>query len=249
MRNLVVLLVVLLVSCKNQPQPSQTTSDKLAADSESDSVHKASGVIIDGVANEAAWAEVEWQAIDQVWIGEALSDDDFKGQYKLLWDENHLYVLAEIHDDTLMDIHADPIDHYWDDDCLEVFIDEDASRGDHQYNHNAFAYHIALDNKVADIGTNKEPQLYDHVDCKRKMTGKKALWELAITIYNDTYIDSGDNQKVTLSSDKKLGFAIAYCDNDYSDEREHFIGSEVVEGEDKNRGWIDAGVFGEIVLK
>ena len=148
-----------------------------------------------------------------------------------------------------MDIHSNPIDHYWDDDCLEVFIDEDASGGIHQYNHNAFAYHIALDNKVADIGTNKEPQLYDHVDCKRKMTGKKALWELAITIYNDTYIDSGDNQKVTLSSDKKLGFAIAYCDNDYSDEREHFIGSEVVEGEDKNRGWIDAGVFGEIVLK
>ena len=249
MRNLVVLLVVLLVSCKNQPQPSQTTSDKLAADSESDSVHKASGVIIDGVANEAAWAEAEWQAIDQVWIGEALSEDDFNGQYKLLWDEKHLYVLAEIHDDTLMDIHSNPIDHYWDDDCLEVFIDEDASGGIHQYNHNAFAYHIALDNKVADIGTNKEPQLYDHVECKRIMNGKKALWELAITVYNDTYVDGGDNQKVKLSSDKKLGFAIAYCDNDHSKEREHFIGSEVVEGEDKNRGWIDAGVFGEIVLK
>ena len=35
---------------------------------------------------------------------------------------------------------------------------------------------------------------------------------------------------------------VAYCDNDNSPEREHFIGSNKIEGEDKNRGWIDAGV-------
>ena len=45
-----------------------------------------------------------------------------------------------------------------------------------------------------------------------------------------------------------MGFAIAYCDNDHSVEREHFIGSEVVEGTDKNRGWIDADIFGKIKL-
>jgi len=43
---------------------------------------------------------------------------------------------------------------------------------------------------------------------------------------------------------------LAYCDNDGSPEREHFMGShdiEAVNG-DKNRGYIDASVFGDLVL-
>jgi len=52
-----------------------------------------------------------------------------------------------------------------------------------------------------------------------------------------------------LKSGKKMGFALAYCDNDHSTERENFIGSTIVEGEDKNKGWIDAGIFGLLRLK
>ena len=48
---------------------------------------------------------------------------------------------------------------------------------------------------------------------------------------------------------KKIGFAIAYCDNDTSENRENFFGSVVVDGNDKNRGWIDATIFGTIILK
>ena len=45
-----------------------------------------------------------------------------------------------------------------------------------------------------------------------------------------------------------MGFALAYCDNDNSKERENFIGSVYVDGEDKNRGWIDANIFGTLKL-
>jgi hypothetical protein len=47
-----------------------------------------------------------------------------------------------------------------------------------------------------------------------------------------------------------MGFMLAYCDNDNSPEREHFMGSHEVEAinGDKNRGYIDADVFGEIRL-
>ncbi|MBW2998850.1 CBM9 family sugar-binding protein, partial [Candidatus Woesearchaeota archaeon] len=48
---------------------------------------------------------------------------------------------------------------------------------------------------------------------------------------------------------KKIGFAIAYCDNDTSEHRENFIGSVFVDGNDKDRGWKDAGIFGTIELK
>ena len=43
---------------------------------------------------------------------------------------------------------------------------------------------------------------------------------------------------------------LSYCDNDGSPSRESFIGShpiEPVDG-DKNRGYIDASVFGELTL-
>ncbi len=55
---------------------------------------------------------------------------------------------------------------------------------------------------------------------------------------------------VKLTAGKKLGFAVSYNDNDATGGRENFIGSiniEPVDG-DKNRGWIDAGVFGTLEL-
>ena len=52
----------------------------------------------------------------------------------------------------------------------------------------------------------------------------------------------------TLEEQKEIGFAIAYCDNDQSEERENFIGSVPIKGKNKNRGWIDAGVFEKFIL-
>ena len=66
---------------------------------------------------------------------------------------------------------------------------------------------------------------------------------------NDSYEYGKLNKTLQLKADKKIGFAIAYCDNDKSENRENFIGSVVVEGDDKNRGWIDADIFGTIELK
>lgn len=207
------------------------------------------GIEIDGLAKEASWSSALWYPIDQNWVGPNYSPDDFSGRFKMTWDDNYLYVLAEIIDDTLIDIHEDPKEFYWDDDCLEIFVDEDASGGDHQYNHNAFAYHIGLDYTVADIDVDKTPViLTDHITTKRTYDGKSYTWEVAMQIYDDSFDSKIDNQPVLLTEEKVMGFAIAYCDNDNSQERENFIGSEMVEGEDKNRGWIDAGIFGKVKL-
>ena len=209
----------------------------------------ASQITIDGLGDEQAWAEAKWHNIDQRWLGEEYSAEDFSGRFKLAWDSNYLYVLAEIVDDTLIDIHQNPLDLYWDDDCLEIFIDEDASGGNHQYNHNAFAYHIALDYAVADVDSDSSfILLNDHVETKRSVNGNTYTWEVAMKVFDDSFRYQGVNTPVTLSSNKTMGFAIAYCDNDRSAERENFIGSEVVEGEDKNIGWIDAGIFGRVIL-
>lgn len=230
---------VLAVACSS---PKEKATDSTESYLE---IHQASQWLsIDGQANEEDWAKAEWWNIDQKWLGPDYTAEDFSGRFKMLWKDSLLYVLAEIQDDTLVDIHEDGLTLYWDDDCLEVFIDENASEGNHQYNHNAFAYHIGLDYKVADLGTDSLPGYYDHLKSFRTQNGTLSTWELAITVYDDSYQDFQEkNKTVKLVKDKIIGFAAAYCDNDSSAERENFIGSMPIPGENKNRGWIDAGLF------
>jgi hypothetical protein len=206
--------------------------------------------IIDGVADEPVWESAPWQDLSERWLGPEYSPRDFQGRYKVVWSPERIYILAEIVDDILIDSHRDPLVQYWDDDCLEIFVDEDFSGGDHQYNHNAFAYHVSLDNRAIDIGTDRHAHDYtQHVESRWRQTGDKVIWELAISIYSDAYVDGGpDNRPVVLTPGKRLGLMVAYCDNDGSELRENFIGSESVPYGPKDRGWIDAGLFGSLVL-
>jgi hypothetical protein len=205
--------------------------------------------VIDGKANEDIWIKSSWYPIDQLWLGNPYDSNDFNGKFKLSWSKDALYILVKIQDDILMDQEENPLKLWWDDDCVEVFIDEDNSGGEHQYNNNAFAYHIALDGNVVDMAPGEIPKLYNkHIESKRITKGHITTWELKISIYKDTYDDNKTNIPVDLNLGKKMGFAIAYCDNDASKTRENFIGSIFVPGEDKNKGWIDANIFGTIQL-
>ena len=90
----------------------------------------------------------------------------------------------------------------------------------------------------------------DHCTTRRITSGSVSTWEVAIRIFDGKrYEDGGENIPKMLKRGKKLGFALAYCDNDHAVERENFIGSVRVEGPDKNRGWIDAGIFGLLTLE
>ncbi|WP_230936248.1 CBM9 family sugar-binding protein [Psychroserpens luteolus] len=206
-------------------------------------------IVLDGKADENAWENANWYPIDQLWLGSSYSENDFSGRYKLTWTNEALYLLAEITDDVLLDKEPDPLKAWWDDDCLEIFIDENNSGGDHQFTHNAFAYHIALDGNVVDMSTSEKGKLYNsHIESKRETKGDISIWEVKILLYDDTYTDDGVHTSITLKPNKKVGFALAYCDNDTSANRENFIGSIAVEGDDKNRGWIDADIFGTLLL-
>lgn len=205
---------------------------------------------IDGKASDNCWNIAKWHALDQNWLGNAYTHEDFNGRYKLSWDEDALYILVEITDDILYDQYQDPLKLWWDDDCVEVFIDEDNSGGEHQFNHSAFAYHIALDGNVVDMGADKQPRLYnEHMVSKKFTEDNTSIWEIAVKLYDDTFMDGKENTSKRLYKNKKVGFALAYCDNDGSRERENFIGSVFVPGEDKNQGWINADIFGTLVLK
>ncbi len=206
--------------------------------------------VIDGHADDPAWSAAPWRELDQRWLGPEYSAEDFRGRYQVVWTPERLYVLFEFVDDILIDRYRDPLVQYWDDDTLEIFIDEDHSGGNHQYNHNAFAYHVALDNQAIDIGTDRKARAYnDHVESAWRQHADTTVWEVSIEVYADDYVDDApDNTPVELFAGKTLGFMLAYCDNDGSAIRENFIGSEYAAPPQPDRGWIDAGLFGTLML-
>jgi len=260
---LISVIILLFVSCKKErAQEGVQSGDtaKIILNTETKFLPKKEQQIrvikkaiitpsLDGNSDDPAWKEQEWYAIDQRWIGPEYTATDFSGRYKLTWTPEAIYLLAEIQDDILYDKEKDPLTLWWDDDCLEIFIDADNSGGEHQFTHNAFAYHVALDGNVVDLAPGEIPTLYNsHIRSERKTTGNTTIWECEILVYDDSYIDGGINDQQVLNVQQKIGFALAYCDNDSSAERENFIGSVFVPGEDKNRGWIDAGIFGTLEL-
>jgi glucose/arabinose dehydrogenase len=207
---------------------------------------------IDGNGNDACWSTAPWYNVDQLWaLAQPSSAADFSERFKVSWDANKLYVLAEVTDDVLSDVYPEALNSkYYEDDTWEVFIDEDNSGGEHENNYNAFAYHISKYYDAVDKGTDGMPHLYNsHVNVKRTATGNVYTWEAAFDVYTDKFVlDAANNPKATLSKGKILGFALAYCDNDGGASRESFMGSEVIAGADKNVAYKNASVFGDLEL-
>ncbi len=244
-----VLLVTLAAPGLAAEAPAEGTH--YAQRSEYGAPRAATPPVVDGVADDAAWEKAPWQPINERWLGPEYSADDFEGRFKVVWTPERIYLMAEIVDDVLIDQYRDPLVQYWDDDTLEIFIDEDYSGGEHRFNHNAFAYHFALDNRAIDLSTDETPRDYSHhVQSQWRQHDDRVTWEVAIDIYNDNYVDgSPDNRPVTLEPGKVMGLMVAYCDNDGSELRENFIGSEIVLSGPKDRGYIDAGLFGSLTLE
>ena len=210
-------------------------------------------VTIDGQATEECWANAEWHAIDQVWIpyNATMKEGDFEGRFKVSWDENYLYVLVEIIDDSLSDDHANPLSNWWNDDCLEIFVDEDRSKGDHERNCNAFAYHISLFYDAIDLNSSGQGVNYkNNIEVEMDTIGDNTyLWEVAVKNYNATFsLSNPESSRVYLSPGKHMGFAIAYCDNDESTSRENFIGSMVMASATANDMYKNADHFGLMIL-
>ena len=210
--------------------------------------------VVDGIGKEDCWSKAQWALINQPFDGKALPDSaDFYGRYKVVWNSSRLYILMEITDDKLVDNRANPSDNYWEDDCTEFFIDEDHTAQGHECGvdaFKAFAYHIAAVprdknnyangsilsfdspdgiNHVIDLGsdcnTAKGLNLDDHVKVKMTKNGNKYTWELEFKIFDKSYNqNSGTNTPVTLTANKVMGFAIAYCDDD-NGKRENMIGT------------------------
>lgn len=191
---LLAVLIVLVGSCA----VSANRAPHLAA---RDILYAPVAPVIDGNGDDLSWLLAPWRRLEYLIAGSAAAAEDFSGRYKLLWREEGLYLLLEIRDDIHYDAHPDPTDSYWNDDCVEVFIDENASGGEHTRSHNAFAYHVALDGQVVDIGTNGLAQTYNqHIRSRWQREQDLTTWELSVRIFPDTYVDVVDDGREKAAS-------------------------------------------------
>jgi len=215
----------------------------------------AAAPVIDGAGDDAAWAAAEWRPIDQEWLGTIPSPSVFSGRYKIVWTEDRLYYLVEIVDNYISTTRADnPLYEVYNDDCLELFINEDGLGGSHERSHNAFAYHMSFGGEhVVDLNTKGEPFFVsEHMNYAVKRTPGTDLytWEVEMKIYDKTYDENNRdaNTPVKLHDGKVMGFAVAYCDADETNSRERFIGSVYIPGDNKNVAWQNADVFAKLYL-
>ncbi|MCB8994618.1 MAG: T9SS type A sorting domain-containing protein [Bacteroidales bacterium] len=241
-------LLILFVLLALSPRAfTQTQTDTIFT------IHADTPVTIDGQATEDCWANTDWHPISQVWIPwhGSVSAADFTGKFKVAWDSLYLYVLVDVTDDSLSDDHSDPLIQWYDDDCVEVFIDENRSKGFHQTNNNAFAYHVSIFYDVIDLNSSGGPVNYkNNIEVVMDTVAPhKYLWEMAIKNYSSAFnVNDPEASRVKLSPNKLMGFTIAYCDNDKGTTRENFIGSMNMTSATANDNYITADYFGSMKL-
>ena len=209
-----------------------------------------SKMTIDGYGKDSIWRNLDWYNMNYKWMGKTVDSTDYSGRFKLAWNSQYLFVLVEIIDDHINPTLANGIENYWKGDYVEVFIDEDKSGGNHQFNHQAFAYHVSTEGHAIDKSVTKETIFFDdHVEVKRSQIGKKHLWEMAIKLFDNTFDETTkDNTPVEIVNQKRIGFSIAYGDNDGNNERENFMGSKKAHGNNNDEGYVNSDVFGSILF-
>lgn len=219
----------------------------LDANNHYDAPKAAVAPVIDGEI-DGVWASATWMAMDVAWTGfEGLtapsSSDDFNGKYKAIWDEDYLYLLFDITDDV---INTDG--QYYQQDTVELFIDEDQSGGQHNQSYNAFAYHVSHNLVVEDNGGNNYKT---HITAAINTEGSRHVWEIRVKIFADHngYVPSEEAAaRIKLAAGKIMGFTPSYIDNDGNGRRDHFMSSVNTPGHQDNQGYLNADAFGSIML-
>ena len=225
--------------------------------------------VIDGIGGDPAWDSAEWRGINYAWMlnqpneGERLTAPknagDFSGRYKIVWTEDRLYFLVEITDDirsvTWPEWNQNPENN----DCLELFINEDAAGGLRSGN-NFFTYHLSFDyapgpKNAGDYAGGSAGWINrkDHLNYMVVNTsGTSYTWEVEMKVFDKTHVNNTVGTPVTLYEGKRIGLAVAYCDADALDKREHFIGSMNIDGSkygnDTNQGFRNADVYAKLYL-
>ncbi len=120
---------------------------------------------------------------------------------KMLWDDNYVYIGAEIKDHNLIASHTERDSKVWQDDCIEFYLDTEAG-SHHQLTY--FEIDITPGNTIFDtffVNYHSYPELYHKGACEMVNSLNLEInssIRLNGTINNSSDIDSGWNLEIAL---------------------------------------------------
>lgn len=163
---LLIIFVAILTSCNNKQEENIMKTDlqddlkAIFQEPKSYVCYRCDeNLVIDGEANESSWEKAEWTDLFVDIEGDLKPAPSQKTRVKMLWDDNYLYIFAELEEENIwayLENHDDIIFH---DNDFEFFIDPDNDAKNyfeyevnalgtvfdlflpHPYRHSSFALH------------------------------------------------------------------------------------------------------------
>ncbi len=84
-------------------------------------------IVVDGLANDEAWAMVEENIVDNPFVGEREDEYDSEGRFKMLWDDTYIYFICDVWD---LDLYEDSPGANENDESFDMFFDPWLDGGD-----------------------------------------------------------------------------------------------------------------------
>ncbi|MAW94667.1 MULTISPECIES: sugar-binding protein [unclassified Leeuwenhoekiella] len=239
------LLSLIFIACKSDDTPPPLFVKNTAV---YQPINKAvTAPKIDGNPNDPAWNKTSWLPLNQLWLGEKQTENI---RYKLAWTPDALYVLVKF--DTYIPVinsGNNPLKNFKEQDRLLVYLDENNSGGTYANDHSAFAYQVLPNGFTLDFDNQGKTTSYNHISNRMMRNGKSTIWELKISVFDETYCDDQPNEAVKLTAGKKLGFALAFLKVNPEEEPDTILGSLEIPEDYEGRIEIDSGLFGTLQLE
>jgi hypothetical protein len=207
--------------------------------------------VIDGKV-DSIWNIADWAPIDQLWIGNPTTADDYTGSYKAIWTSDRLFVLMKFIRSQINDNYTGAPPCYgemYNYECAEIFIDENHSGGQYYQTYKAFAYHMMTNGHACAPGPSGWDDRTSDLTLVFDSAGNNTYyWEIELKVFDETYRPGSNNVPETLTAGKHMGFSIGYNTNDGGSTRKNMFGSHYISGTDKNVSYRDASQLGNMYL-
>ena len=149
-------------------------------------------ITIDGRAEEGAWRKAPWTEYFRDIEGDLKPDPLFKTRAKLLWDDEYLYVYAELEEPHVWATLTKKNSRIFDDNDFEVFIDPD---GD---NHHYYEFEMNALNTIWELMLMKPYKDGGPVVNPRNLEGTKTAVHVRGTINDPSDFDEGWSVEIAI---------------------------------------------------
>ncbi|MEJ2545930.1 MAG: sugar-binding protein, partial [Calditrichaceae bacterium] len=181
-------------------EPKQITIPKIA-----------DAITIDGNM-EDAWHSANPEPIDQILTVSTIPDDinDFSGEYRMLWDDDNLYLFVSVTDNILNTSNPD----FWNNDVIQFYLDGNNEKTN-IYDQNDLQFScVANTNYLTNVYSFENGLNYsvdDFSNCQFVSIETSNGYNYEILLSGN---DLSNQLGINLSVDNKLGFDLALNDND-----------------------------------